>query len=290
MARSHSRAAVESDTAENVISTVSVIQPKRASPQTELDLPGNISAFEEAPIYARVSGYLKRWHTDIGTRVNEGDLLAVIENAGTGSGIENRPTPRWRWPTPTSKSPAFLPDQVAKLAQNRSSVSQQDTDVKVATWHAQQANVDAQAANVQRLKELSNFKRAGRALAGIITIRTMDAEHAGSPAGSSREIFRLAKIDPLRVYVSLPQAYSQMVKTNDEADLTLSELPGQSFAGRVDRTAGAIDPVSRTLLTEILVSNRDGRLLPGAHTMVRLKLAVAGDPMIVAGEHPVVPR
>jgi len=100
-------------------------------------------------------------------------------------------------------------------------------------------------------------------------------------AGSSREIFRLAKTDPLRVYVSLPQAYSQLVKSNDEAELTLSELPGQKFIGRVDRTAGAIDPVSRTLLTEILVANHDGKLLPGAHAMVEVKLANAEDPVIV---------
>jgi RND family efflux transporter MFP subunit len=100
-------------------------------------------------------------------------------------------------------------------------------------------------------------------------------------AGSSREIFRLARIDPLRVYLSLPQAYSQMDKSNDEATLTFTELPGQSFTGWVDRTAGAIDPISRTLLTEILVSNKDGVLFPGAHTMVRLHLKTAEVPVVV---------
>ncbi len=100
-------------------------------------------------------------------------------------------------------------------------------------------------------------------------------------AGSSREIFRLARTDPLRVYISLPQAYSQMVKTNDEATLTFSELPGQTFTGKVDRTAGAIDPVSRTLLTEILVSNHDGRLFPGAHAMVQVSLKTGVDPVVV---------
>jgi RND family efflux transporter MFP subunit len=100
-------------------------------------------------------------------------------------------------------------------------------------------------------------------------------------AGASREIFRLARIDPLRVYISLPQAYSQMVRTNDEAVLTFSELPGQNFTGRVDRTAGAIDPVSRTLLTEILVSNHDGKLFPGAHSNVRVNLAAGAEPVVV---------
>ncbi len=150
----------------------------------------------------------------------------------------------------------------------------------MATWQASQANVQAQEANVQRLKELSNFKMLVAPFPGIITVRNMDAGTLIT-AGSSREIFRLARIDPLRVYISLPQAYSQMVKTNDEAVLTFSELPGQTFKGKVDRTAGAIDPVSRTLLTEILVSNKDGKLFPGAHTMVRVNLATGVDPVVV---------
>ena len=133
----------------------------------------------------------------------------------------------------------------------------------------------AQEANVQRLKEMANFKKLVAPFPGTITVRTVDAGTLIT-AGASREIFRLARTDPLRVYVSLPQAYSQMVRSNDEAVLTFSELPGQSFTGRVDRTAGAIDPVSRTLLTEILVSNRDGKLFPGAHAMVRVNLAERG--------------
>ena len=160
------------------------------------------------------------------------------------------------------------------------SVSQQDTDVKVATWHARQADVHAAEANVQRLKEMANFKKLVAPFPGIITVRTVDAGTLIT-AGSSREIFRLARTDPLRVYVSLPQAYSQMVKTNDEAVLTFSEMPGQTFTGQVDRTAGAIDPVSRTLLTEILVSNHDGKLFPGAHVMVRVNLASGAHPVVV---------
>ena len=160
------------------------------------------------------------------------------------------------------------------------SVSQQDTDVRVATWHAQEANVNAAEANVKRLMEMTNFKLLAAPFPGIITQRTMDAGTLIT-AGSSREIFRLARIDPLRVYISLPQAYSQMVQTNDQATLTFSELPGQTFTGYVDRTAGAIDPVSRTLLTEILVSNQDGKLFPGAHVMVRVNMATGVSPVIV---------
>jgi RND family efflux transporter MFP subunit len=276
--RSRASAELESDTLENTVPIVSVIQPKRTPAQIQLELPGDITAFEEAPIYARVSGYLKHWFTDIGTRVVEGQQLAEIE------------TPELDQELNQANAALALANanlEIARISAERwqnlrksDSVSQQDTDVRVATFHASEAGVQAQEANVQRLKELSNFKKLVAPFPGTITVRTMDAGTLIT-AGSSREIFRLARTDPLRVYISLPQAYSQMVKTNDEAVLTFSELPGQTFTGKVDRTAGAIDPVSRTLLTEILVSNHDGKLFPGAHTMVRVNLATGVDPVVV---------
>jgi RND family efflux transporter MFP subunit len=278
LSRARARAQLESETLENLVPTVSVIQPKRTPAQIQLELPGNITAFEEAPIYARVSGYLKHWLTDIGTHVEAGQPLAEIETPELDEELNQANAA-------LAQAKANL--EIARISAERwqrlrqtDSVSQQDTDVRVATWHAQGANVNAAEANVKRLTELTNFKLLAAPFAGIITARTMDAGTLIT-AGSSREIFRLARIDPLRVYVSLPQAYSQMVKTNDLATLTFSELPGRSFTGRVDRTAGAIDPVSRTLLTEILVSNQDGILFPGAHTMVRVNLATGVNPVIV---------
>jgi RND family efflux transporter MFP subunit len=258
--------------------TVSIIHPKRTPAQIQLELPGNITAFEEAPMYARVSGYLKHWFTDIGTHVVAGQELAEIETPELDQELKQ---------ATAALAQANANLEIARISAERwqnlrksDSVSQQDTDVRVATWHAREADVQAQEANVQRLKELSNFKKLVAPFPGIITVRTMDAGTLIT-AGSSREIFRLARIDPLRVYVSLPQAYSQMVKSNDQATLTFSELPGQNFTGSVDRTAGAIDPVSRTLLTEILVPNHDGKLFPGAHTMVRVSLATGVDPVVV---------
>jgi len=278
ISRSRASAALESDTLENLIPTVGIIHPKRTATQVELVLPGNITAFEEAPIYARVNGYLKHWFTDIGTRVVERQPLAEIETPELDQELKQ---------ATAALAQANANLEIARISSERwqnlrksDSVSQQDTDVRVATWHAREADVQAAEANVQRLKELSNFKTLAAPFPGIITIRTMDAGTLIT-AGSSREIFRLARIDPLRVYISLPQAYSQMVKTNDEAVLTFSELPGQSFTGRVDRTAGAIDPVSRTLLTELLVANQDGKLFPGSHAMVRLRVASAGNPVVV---------
>jgi RND family efflux transporter MFP subunit len=278
LSRSRARAELETDTLENTIPTVSVIHPKRTPAQIQLELPGDITAFEEAPIFARVSGYLKLWYTDIGTHVTEGQPLAEID------------TPELDQELNQANAALALANanlEIARISAERwqslrksDSVSQQDTDVRVATWHAQQANVNAAEANVQRLKEMENFKKLVAPFSGIITVRTMDPG-ALITAGSSREIFRLARIDPLRVYISLPQAYSQMVKTNDDATLTFSELPGQSFPGKVDRTAGAIDPISRTLLVEILVANHDGKLFPGSHTMVQVNLATGVDPVVV---------
>jgi multidrug efflux system membrane fusion protein len=278
VSRNHARAELENETLDTLVPAVAVTHPLRTAAQVELDLPGNITAFEEAPIYARVNGYLKRWFTDIGTRVVEGEQLAEIETPELDQELNQ---------ANAALAQANANLEIARISAERwqnlrksDAVPQQDADVKVATWHAREADVQAQQANVQRLKELANFKKLVAPFPGIITVRTMDAGTLIT-AGSSREIFRLARTDPLRVYVSLPQAYSQMVKTNDPAILALSEMPGQSFTGRVDRTSGAIDPISRTLLTEILVSNHDGKLFPGAHAMVRVKVVSGADPVVV---------
>jgi len=278
MARSRASADLEKETLENVVPVVSVIHPKKSSAQIQLEVPGNITAYEDSPIYARVSGYLKHWLTDIGTHVVAGQLLAEIETPELDQEL-NQANAALAQANANLEIARISSERWQKLRQS-DSVSQQDTDVRVATWHAEQANVNAAEANVQRLTELTKFKQLTAPFPGIITSRTMDAGTLIT-AGSSREIFRLARIDPLRVYLSLPQAYSQMVKTNDVATLTFSELPGQTFTGRVDRTAGAIDPSSRTLLTELLVTNHDGILFPGAHVMARLKVTTGVDPVIV---------
>ena len=277
-ARARARGELETENVQNLLPTVTVLHPTRTAAEVELELPGDITAFEESPIYSRVSGYLKRWVTDIGTRVTEGQLLAEIDTPELDQELIQ---------AAAALTQANANLEIARISADRwknlrktDAVSQQDTDVKVATWQARQADVQAAEANVQRLKEMANFKKLVAPFPGIITIRTVDAGTLIT-AGSSKEIFRLARVDPLRVYVSLPQAYTQMVRTNDEAVLTFSELPGETFAGKVDRTAGAIDPVSRTLLTQILVANHDGRLFPGAHAMVRLKMAASAHPVVV---------
>jgi RND family efflux transporter MFP subunit len=278
VSRIHARAQLETDTLENSVSTVSVVHPKREPQQIDIELPGNVQAFEESPIYARANGYLKRWLTDIGAHVEEGQLLAEIETPELDQ-------ERNQAQAAVAQAKANL--EIARISADRwqkllktDSVAQQDTDEKVATLHAREADLNAADANVRRLNELTGFKQLLAPFAGIITIRTVDVGTLIT-AASGREIFRLAKIDPLRVYINLPQAYSQMVKAGDEATLTFTELPGQRFPGKVVRTAGAIDPVARTLLTEVDVPNHDGKLFPGAHTMVRLNVVSAEIPVTV---------
>jgi len=224
--RSRASAQLKSDTLENALPTVSVVHPKRVPAEVKLELPGDITAFQETPIYARVSGYLKQWFTDIGTHVLAGQELAEIE---------------------TPELDQELIQANAALAQAR-------------------ANLEIARISAERWQNLR---------------KSDSVSQQDTTAGSSREIFRLAQIDPLRVYISLPQTYSQMVQTNDEAIVTFTELPGETFKGTVDRTAGAIDPLSRTLTTEILLSNHDGKLFPGAHAMVQVRLANGADPVIV---------
>ena len=184
LSRTRARAELESDTAENLAPTVSVIHPKRTAARMELELPGNIMAFEEAPIYARVSGYLKQWHTDIGTRVSEGEALAEIETPELDQELIQ---------ATAALAQANANLEIARISADRwltlrksDSVSQQDTDVKVATWHAREADVKSEEANVQRLKEMSNFKKLTAPFPGIITVRTMDAGTLIT-AGSSRD-------------------------------------------------------------------------------------------------------
>jgi RND family efflux transporter MFP subunit len=276
--RMKSSAELVEETKENAIPTVNVVHPQRAPETVQIELPGNIQAFEETPIYARVNGYLKRWVTDIGTHVEEGQLLAEIETPELDQELNQ---------ARAALAQANANLEIARISAERwqnlrksDSVSQQDTDVRIATWHAREADVTSAEANVQRLTELTHFKQIVAPFSGTITVRAVDVGTLIT-AGSGKEIFRLAKIDPLRVYISLPQTYSQMAKPGDEASLSFSELPGRDFTGKVVRTSGAIDPASRTLLTEVDVSNHDGKLFPGAHAMVHLKLADNEDPVVL---------
>jgi RND family efflux transporter MFP subunit len=271
-----SRAAAEADlkrkTEQATIPSVNVIFPKPTESDLEIVLPGNMKAFIDTPIYARTNGYLKHWYFDIGARVKSGQLLAEIETPEIDSQLQQA-----RADLKTARANFELAKSTAARWQSlvqTNSVSQQETDEKVSDFNAKKATLDASVANVQRLEDLQAFQKVYAPFDGIITARNTDVgalidAGANSPG---KELFHLAAIDTLRVYVSIPEVYSRAAQTGAAASLVLEEYPGQVFQGTLVRTSNSIDAVSRTLLAEVDVKNPEGKLLPGAYASVHLKL------------------
>ena len=271
-ARTAAEANLKRATAQAAIPTVDVVYPKGGAPTLEIVLPGDMQAFTYAPIYARTSGYLKRWYVDIGAHVKQGQLLAEIESPEVDQQLDQA-----RADLKTAQANLAT----AKITADRwqsllktNSVSQQETDQFVGNYRALQATVEANAANVRRLEELQSFEKIDVPFDGVLTARRTDIGaliNAGA-SGPAQELFRLAAIDTLRVFVAVPQVYAPAVRPGATATLTLDEFPGQSFSGVIARDSNSIDPASRTLLVEVDVDNRDGRLLPGAYVLVHLTL------------------
>jgi RND family efflux transporter MFP subunit len=272
----HSRVAAESRlkerTEEAAVPTVTVVFPREGAPTEEIVLPGNTQAFSDAPIYARTSGYLKRWYFDIGAHVQKGQLLAEIETPEVDQQLQQA-----RADLDTAQANL----NIAKITATRwqdlvsnGSVSQQETDQAVSNLSAVKAAAESSAANVRRLEQLQSFEKIYAPFDGIITARNTDIG-ALIDAGASaqpRELFHMTAIRTLRVYVAVPEVYSRAARSDAPATLTLDEFPGQTFRGTIVRNANAIDIASRTLLVEVDIDNPTGQLLPGAYVFVHLKL------------------
>jgi RND family efflux transporter MFP subunit len=270
--RRRARAALREETNDLAVPTVRVVHPSHGAPQTEIVLPGDMQAFMDAPIYARTSGYLKSWYADIGARVKAGQLLAEIETPETDQQLAQA-----RADLNTAKANLNLSQITAKRyddLKNTDSVSKQDVDNAQGDYEAKKAAVASAESNVRRLEELQSFEKIYAPFDGIITARNTDVGHLiNSGAGAPQtELFHMAAIRTLRVYVNVPQQYSPSAKPGLTADLTLAEFPGRRFPGKLVRTANAIDPSTRTLLVEVDVNNSTGELLPGAYTEVHLKV------------------
>lgn len=256
--------ALAKETEQQTIPTVAVVHPLAEKPDEELVLPGSLLAFEESPIYARTNGYLVRWYKDIGSRVNEGDLLGTIDTPEIDQELNQAKAAR-------EQIVAQL--ELAKISAQRwenlrksDSVSAQEADQQTSGYRQAQANLAAADANVRRLEQLEGFKKVYAPFSGVITKRNVDPGaliNAGAGA-AGRELFDIARVDPLRVYTSVPQAYAPFIRVGASTAVTLQEFPGQRFSAKVARTAESIDPNTRTLLTEVDVPNKDGRLLPGS--------------------------
>jgi RND family efflux transporter MFP subunit len=248
---------------------VSVIHPEKASTTIPLQLPGQTRAFIEAPIFAQTTGYLKKWYFDIGAKVKAGDVLAEID------------TPQVDQQYNQARAQLKVAEAARDLAQvtlkrdqdlyNRRVIAAQDFDTAADTYRQSQATVNVDQASVNALEALEDFKIVRAPFDGIVTERDTDIG-AYVPSGSGVQLFRMAQTSPLRVYINVPQTFARFVKERTQADLTLNELPGRKFPAHVTNTAGAIDPTSRTLLTELEVPNETGELLPGAYAQINLKL------------------
>jgi|HubBroStandDraft_6_1064221.scaffolds.fasta_scaffold80535_2 RND family efflux transporter MFP subunit len=271
--RIQARNTLAKETKEMAIPTVALVHPQRSAPSNELVLPANVQAYIDAPIYARTNGYLKKWYVDIGARVTAGELLAEIETPEVDQQLRQA-----RADLATAEANLSL----ARITADRyvgllktDSVSKQDTDNAQANYAAQKATVQSGEANVKRLEELQSFEKIYAPFAGVITARNTDIGaliDSGSSGGARTELFHIAQPDRLRVYVNVPEVYSQAAKPGLTADLVLTEFPGRRFAGNLVRTADSIDQNTRTLLVEIAVNNPTGTLLSGAYAEVHLKV------------------
>jgi len=250
------------------VPTVAVVQPQAESGNDELVLPGNLQAFEESPIFARTNGYLLRWYKDIGSKIQKGELLAAIDTPEVDQELSQAKASR-------EQIKAAL--ELAKISADRwanlrksDSVSQQEADQQASGYQQALANLAAADANVRRLEQMESFKNVYAPFSGVLTRRNVDpGALINSGAGAAgKELFDVARVDPLRVYVSVPQAYAPNIKVGMKASVTLQEFPGKKFLGTVARTADAIDPATRTLNTEVDVPNKDGKLLPGSFGQV----------------------
>ena len=260
---SHERA-LASETERETIPTVAVVHPLAEKPDEDLVLPGSLLAYEESPIYARTNGYLIRWYKDIGSHVKKGDLLAKIDTPEVDQELNQ---------TRATRQQILAQLDLAKISADRwenlrktDSVSAQEADAQTSGYKQSLANLAAADANVARLEQLEGFKDVFAPFDGVLTRRNVDPGaliNAGAGA-AGRELFDVARVDPLRVYTSVPQAYAPAIRVGGTATVTLQEFPGQKFTAKIARTAEAIDPNTRTLLTEVDVPNKDEKLLPGS--------------------------
>ena len=266
---------LESATAERNQQYVRVTQPKAGAGANTVVLPGTLQGFVQAPISARASGYLKRWTKDIGSRVEEGELLAEIETPEIDQQLAQAIAARQQAASSLDLAKSTL--ERWEGLRKRDAVSQQELDERRSNDAQARANLAAANANVERLRQMKGFNRVVAPFAGVITKRNVDVgDLIDAGGGAGRAMFLLAQTDPLRVYVSVPQSYAQLIKSGQQVTVNQAELRGRGFKGEIVRTAASIDAATRTMQVEISLPNSDGVLLPGAFVQVSLPLAASG--------------
>jgi len=273
LTRIHDSHVLADETQQSAIPTVAVVHPTAEKPDEELVLPGTLQAYVESPIYSRTNGYLLRWYKDIGSHIKQGELLADIDTPEVDQELMQARAARQQ--VVAAMDLAKINADRYQALRKTDSVSQQEADTQSSGYDQAVANLAAADANVKRLQDLEGFKHVYAPFDGVLTRRNVDPgaliNSGNAGASGPRELFDVARTDPLRVYISVPQAYAPAIKTGMVAVVTLQEFPGQKFIGTVVRTADSIDTVTRTLLTEVDVPNKDGKLLPGSFGEVHFK-------------------
>jgi RND family efflux transporter MFP subunit len=282
LTRLHSDTVLAQQTRALAAPTVGVAPPKPGAPVDTFTLPGNVTAYTDAPIYARVDGYLTHWYYDIGAHVQKGALLAVISAPEVDQQLAQAQADLATAQT-TAKNAKVQAERYSNLVQSNA-VSRLDTDTFVTQAAATSSAVRSAQANVDRLRAMQSFEKIYAPFSGVVTARNIDTGqliNAGAGATAGTELFHMQAIQTLRVYTNVPQLYSSNVRRGMKIALTFPQYPGKTFEGTLVRTADAIDPESRTLLVEIDVNNRDGKLLPGALAQVHFRAAPTAPTFII---------
>ena len=281
LSRAHSSEALAAETQTMESESVIVTHPQVHKSDNDLSLPSTLQAYSDSPIYARTSGYLAHWYADIGTHVHKGQLLAVIESPEVDQEL-NQAQATLR----QDQANLTLAGITAKRYQDligTNAVAQQEVDQNNQNLDAQKAGLQAAISNVKRLEDMQSFEKVTAPFDGVITQRLTDVGdliNAGN-GGTGAQLFRIAKIDIMRVFVPVPEIYSSQIVNGLHASLDLVQLPNKQFTGTVTRSSHSIDPTSHTLLTEIDVPNSSGQLMPGAYANVHIHLALQVQHLVI---------
>lgn len=298
--RQHAHAALVRSTDSMAVPTVSVVQPRSGSPMQEIILPGTIQAYQDAPIYARTNGYVKSWSHDIGSHVQKGELLAVIESPEIDRQVDQA-----RAAFATAKANLGLAQVTAQRYEGlrgTEAVSKQSIDTAQQTESAQAASLAVAQQALNQVLAMQSFERVYAPFSGIVTARNTDIGQlvdSGSNGGTGsisatygvgsqtpnastpQELFRVSNLRTVRLFIQVPGEYVAEARPGVETDIDVSSYIGQVFHGKIVRTANALDLTTRTLLVEVDVDNRDGKLLPGSYAQVHLKLPMKHPALIV---------
>ena len=280
LSRFHAEAALATASQQDAVLSVAVTTPVAGAAAQEITLPANTQAFIDTPIYARTSGYLRKWYADIGAHVHTGDLLAVIETPELDQQVKQ---------AQSDLATAQSNEQIAQITAQRwtkllakNAVSKQETDQAMSDLRGRQSALDAAQANVMRLQQLQGFERIYAPFDGVITARNIDIGsliQAGDSNSPRAELFHMASTDKLRLFVPVPEVYANQVRNGSHVVVTSDAVPGEKFTGTIARNSDAIDLSSRTLNVEVDVVNSEHKLLPGQYAFIHLPIPPAASSM-----------